>query len=77
MFISTGIVQSLPREFLANEDVAKLLASHAPNWDNAVTAVIDASTKKWRQEEEVIDDITWYAFFFLLPSMNPINYQPG
>lgn len=45
-------------EFLQNEDVAKMLATHAPNWDAAINTVIDAANKKWRQEEEVVDDIT-------------------
>ena len=54
-------------EFLSNEDVAKIVVNHAPNWDNAVSAVIDAANMRWKEEEEVIDDITCVIFGFTAP----------
>ncbi len=46
---------------MSNEDVAKIVATHAPSWDTAVGALVDAAHKKWRAEEEVVDDITVYV----------------
>jgi hypothetical protein len=64
------------REFLPNEEVAKMLASHAPNWDSAINAVIDAANKKWRQEEEVVDDITWFAcIVFVLFVVSAVHFS--
>eukprot|EP00455_Lapot_gusevi_P001767 TRINITY_DN1067_c0_g1_i4.p1 TRINITY_DN1067_c0_g1~~TRINITY_DN1067_c0_g1_i4.p1 ORF type:complete len:369 (+),score=95.26 TRINITY_DN1067_c0_g1_i4:128-1234(+) len=45
-------------EFLSNEQVARIVHSHAPNWESAINVLIEAANKRWRSEEEVVDDIT-------------------
>ena len=71
----------LNREFLKNEDVAKICATLAPNWDAAVNALIEASNKRWKEEEEVIDDITWYvkyptiSIFHMLSVLNCYDFM--
>ena len=57
-------------EFLSNEDVAGIVypfyEQNAP--EAAANALVKAAFKKWKQEEEVIDDIT-VVIIFLEPSM--------
>ena len=52
-------------EFLSNEDVAQIVLPYyeqnAP--EAAANALVKASYKKWKQEEEVIDDITVVIIF--------------
>jgi serine/threonine protein phosphatase PrpC len=52
-------------EFLSNEDVANIVMpfyeQNAP--EAAANALVKASYKKWKQEEEVIDDITVVIIF--------------
>mmetsp|Transcript_14948 Transcript_14948/g.10849 ORF Transcript_14948/g.10849 Transcript_14948/m.10849 type:complete len:108 (+) Transcript_14948:538-861(+) len=57
-------------EFLSNEDVAGIVwpfyEQNAP--EAAANSLVKAAFKKWKQEEEVIDDIT-VVIIFLEPSM--------
>lgn len=52
-------------EFLSNEDVANIVfpfyEQNAP--EAAANALVKAAFKKWKQEEEVIDDITVVIIF--------------
>ena len=52
-------------EFLSNEDVAQIIypfyEQNAP--EAAANALVKAAFKKWKQEEEVIDDITVVIIF--------------
>lgn len=52
-------------EFLSNEDVAGIVwpyfEQNAP--EAAANALVKAAFKKWKQEEEVIDDITCVIIF--------------
>jgi serine/threonine protein phosphatase PrpC len=52
-------------EFLSNEDVAQIVLPYyeqnAP--EAAANALVKAAFKKWKQEEEVIDDITVVIIF--------------
>ena len=52
-------------EFLSNEDVALIVypyfEQNAP--EAAANALVKAAFKKWKQEEEVIDDITCVIIF--------------
>ena len=52
-------------EFLSNEDVAQIVLPYfeqnAP--EAAANALVKAAYKKWKQEEEVIDDITAVIIF--------------
>ena len=57
-------------EFLSNEDVCQLIMSSAPNWEESVNAVIEAANNRWKEEEEVIDDITCVIFGFKAPYEN-------
>lgn len=68
-------------EFLSNEDVANIVLpfyeQNAP--EAAANALVKAAFKKWKEEEEVIDDIT-AVIIFLEPSMaynsaKPLNKQ--
>ena len=45
-------------EFMSNEDVCSLIAARAPDWTRAATDLCEEATRRWVQEEEVIDDIT-------------------
>jgi len=53
-------------EFLSNEDVAKLVANEL--WkgtpETAANALVKESFFKWREEEDVIDDITCIIIVF-------------
>lgn len=53
-------------EFMPNEDVARIslpfYAKSAP--EAAANALVKEAYKKWKQEEEVIDDITCVIVFF-------------
>lgn len=44
-------------EFLDDQTVIKLLWKHKDNLQEAANQLADESTKQWRKEEEVIDDI--------------------
>lgn len=52
-------------EFLSNEDVANIVLpfyeQNSP--EAAANALVKAAFKKWKQEEEVIDDITVVIIF--------------
>jgi serine/threonine protein phosphatase PrpC len=45
-------------EFISNEQAAEIVWKNRTNLKKAVTALVDESTKRWRAEEEVVDDIT-------------------
>lgn len=53
-------------EFLSNQEVADLvLPYYIENQpEAAANAIVRASHAKWRQEEEVVDDITVVVVFF-------------
>ena len=52
-------------EFLSNEEVARIvfpyLEKNAP--EAAANSLVKEATKRWRKEEEVIDDITCIIIF--------------
>lgn len=47
-------------EFLSNSDVAKIVATELEigTPESAANALVKESFLKWKQEEEVVDDIT-------------------
>jgi len=45
-------------EFLTNEQACEIIWKHLPNYKTAASALINEAVKRWKQEEEVIDDIT-------------------
>ena len=55
-------------EFIDDAEAIKIVNKHYPDLDAAALALADASTKRWRAEEEVIDDITVVIVAFNKPS---------
>ena len=53
MFASDGIW-----EFLPNERVAEIVLDKLPDLREAALKLVKEAISKWREEEEVIDDIT-------------------
>lgn len=51
-------------EFLESEDVIKIVAQCQGDATAAAKAVCDKSYELWRQEEEVVDDITCVVIYF-------------
>ena len=50
-------------EFLESQDVCDLVGKTAPeSLHDAAEKLVDKATNCWKAEEEVIDDITWYAY---------------
>jgi len=45
-------------EFLSDETVVKLIWKHKDQLQEAANQLVEESTKQWKREEEVIDDIT-------------------
>jgi len=45
-------------EFMSNTDVVDLVNSRLPDLKQAAKDLVQESVKRWRQEEEVVDDIT-------------------
>lgn len=45
-------------EFVSNEEAVSAVAQHLPDLGNATRALVNLSSSLWRQNEEVIDDIT-------------------
>jgi len=45
-------------EFLSNEQAVEIVWKNKNNYKAAATALINEASKRWKQEEEVIDDIT-------------------
>lgn len=45
-------------EFLTNEQVSNIIHENINNLHVAATQLVDESTKQWKSNEEVIDDIT-------------------
>jgi serine/threonine protein phosphatase PrpC len=45
-------------EFITDDSAIKLLWKHKENLAEAAAQLAEESTKQWRKEEEVIDDIT-------------------
>jgi serine/threonine protein phosphatase PrpC len=47
-------------EFISNEEAVKLVAHHLERGDaaRAVDDLMEAATQRWRQQEDVIDDMT-------------------
>jgi len=45
-------------EFMENKDAIALVHKHRDNLDDAATRLVEEACRRWRQEEEVIDDIT-------------------
>lgn len=45
-------------EFVSNAEACAIIWKHRDDYDAAAIALIEESTKRWKQEEEVIDDIT-------------------
>lgn len=54
-------------EFLTNQQVATLVATCADDMEAAAASVVQESTKRWQEVEEVIDDIT-----FVILQLQPI-----
>lgn len=52
-------------EFLTNEDIARLVMPyfHVNQPESAANAIVKAAYKRWREEEEVVDDITAVVIF--------------
>jgi len=52
-------------EFLTNEDIARLVMPyfHVNQPEAAANAIVKAAYKRWREEEEVVDDITAVVIF--------------
>ena len=59
-------------EFLSNEEVARIvfpfLEKNAP--EAAANLLVKEATKRWRKEEEVIDDITCIIIFLDMREVN-------
>ena len=45
-------------EFLTNQQVVDIVASRVDNLHDAATALVEQSVQQWKQNEEVVDDIT-------------------
>lgn len=45
-------------EFITNEEAIQILWDHRKDLKKAAEALVEESTRRWREEEEVIDDIT-------------------
>eukprot|EP00823_Brevimastigomonas_motovehiculus_P007021 TRINITY_DN6042_c0_g1_i1.p1 TRINITY_DN6042_c0_g1~~TRINITY_DN6042_c0_g1_i1.p1 ORF type:complete len:430 (-),score=123.04 TRINITY_DN6042_c0_g1_i1:200-1489(-) len=45
-------------EFLTNEQVCDIVWKNRSNWPLAVSKLVEEAANRWKQEEEVIDDIT-------------------
>lgn len=50
-------------EFITNQEAVSMIA-HCESPEEACQILVDESTKRWMQEEEVIDDITAMVVFF-------------
>jgi len=45
-------------EFISNDQAVQIVYKHRSDWKEAARQLVDASQKRWREEEEVVDDIT-------------------
>lgn len=52
-------------EFMSNQEVCELVYSMAPNWQKAAVELCAEATRRWVEEEEVIDDITCCIVSFI------------
>lgn len=57
-------------EFLSNQEIANLVMPHykANQPEQAANEIVKSAFKKWREEEEVVDDIT-VVVIFMEPAM--------
>lgn len=55
-------------EFMSSDQAVELVWEHRSNLQLAAQRLVEESTKRWKQEEEVIDDITC-----LIIQFNPFN----
>ena len=57
-------------EFISNEEIVKMVlpSLHIFDCEGACDTVVQESTKRWKSEEEVIDDITCLCVFLDIPN---------
>jgi len=54
-------------EFLSNEQACEIVWKHKHNYRAAAAALVTEASKRWKQEEEVVDDITCVIIGFNNP----------